>query len=152
MRSGSRHGRGAGWRTTGTWLVVPWILLRGDVRARVLLPTAVVTSVATFAYSASASVWMPETVTSNEAQFGLFGVALALVTWFSGAAICVLVGACTAPVLAEDDGWIGSLVRGRPSRCRAGALPSLARARPGAHAPRRVPGPGRAVTHRSTNT
>jgi len=33
----------------------------------------------------------------NEAQFGFFGVALALVTWFSGAAICVLIGACAGP-------------------------------------------------------
>ena len=33
-------------------------------------------------------------VTDNEAQFGFFGVALALVTWFSGAAICILIGAC----------------------------------------------------------
>ena len=27
---------------------------------------------------------MPEVLTSNEEQFGVFGVALALVTWFSG--------------------------------------------------------------------
>ncbi len=112
--------------TTGAWLLIPWILLRGDVRARVLVPTAVVTSVITFAYSASASVWMPETVTSNEAQFGLFGVALALVSWFSGAAICILVGACIGPVLADDTGWIGGLVRGSAEPLKAGAEPSLA--------------------------
>jgi len=111
--------------TAGVWLFVPWILLRGDVRLRVLVPTAVVTSVITLIYSGSASVWMPETVTSNEAQFGLFGVALALVSWFSGAAICILIGACVGPVLAEDTGWFGDLVRGPAAALNPGAEPSL---------------------------
>ena len=132
--------------TAGAWLIIPWILLRGDVRLRVLIPTAVITSIITFAYSASASVWMPETVTSNEAQFGLFGVALALVSWFSGAAICILIGACFGPVLAEDTGWIGGLVRGSGEPLKVGAVPSLPAPGPGAHAPGRVPGWGRAMT------
>ena len=121
--------------TTGAWLLIPWILLRGDVRLRVLVPTGLVTSVLTFLYSASASVWMPATVTSNEAQFGLFGVALALVSWFSGAAICILIGACIGPVLAEDTGWFGALVRGSGEALAPGAVPSL-------------PAPGRELTLR----
>jgi hypothetical protein len=69
---------------------------------------------------------MPEVVTSNEAQFGFFGVALALVTWFSGAAICVLIGACAGPVLAEDTGWVGRRIRGGdPGTLTAGAGPPL---------------------------
>jgi hypothetical protein len=69
---------------------------------------------------------MPRVVTSNEAQFGFFGVALALVTWFSGAAICVLVGACAGPVLAEDAGPIGRLVRGgEPGTLTTGATAAL---------------------------
>ena len=141
-RSGRRHhGRRPGVGDDDrAWLIIPWILLRGDVRLRVLVPTAVITSVITFAYSASASVWMPETVTSNEAQFGLFGVALALVSWFSGAAICILVGACIGPVLAEDTGWIGALVRGSARAAEGRRRAVAARARPGAHAPGRVPG------------
>ena len=78
--------------TSGLWWFVAWFLLLGEVRARVLAPTGVITGVATAAYAASATIWMPEVVTSNEEQFGVFGVALALVTWFSGAAICILVG------------------------------------------------------------
>jgi hypothetical protein len=65
-------------------------------------------------------------VTGNEAQFGFFGVALALVTWFSGAAICVLIGACAGPVLAEDTRRVGRLVRGGESgTLTAGARPPL---------------------------
>jgi hypothetical protein len=50
-----------------------------------------------------------------------------LVTWFSGAAICILIGACAGPVLAEDTGQVGSLIRGGESQTlTAGARPSLA--------------------------
>ena len=99
-----------------------------------------ITGVATAAYAASATIWMPEVVTSNEEQFGVFGVALALVTWFSGAAICILVGACAGVVLAEDPGRIGTLVRGAdvadPHR---GRPPTAASTRPRAEPSRRVP-------------
>jgi hypothetical protein len=77
-------------------------------------------------FALSATIWMPDVVTKNEAQFGFFGVALALVTWFSGAAICILVGACAGSVFAEDPGRVGSLIRGgdRPT-LTAGARPPL---------------------------
>jgi membrane protein len=86
--------------TSGLWWFTAWFLLLGEVRVRVLLPTGVITSIAMTGFAASATIWMPEVVTSNEAQFGFFGVALALVTWFSGAAICILIGACAGPVFA----------------------------------------------------
>jgi membrane protein len=112
--------------TSGLWWFTAWFLLLGEVRARVLVPTGVITGIVTAGYAASATVWMPEVVTSNEAQFGFFGVALALVTWFSGAAICVLIGACAGPVLAEDTGWVGRRIRGGdPGTLTAGAGPPL---------------------------
>ena len=108
------------------WRGATWLLLLDEVRPRVLLTTGVITSIATVAYAVSATVWMPGVVTSNEAQFGFFGVALSLVTWFSGVAICILIGACAGPVLAEDPGWVGKLVRGGGSQTlTAGARPSL---------------------------
>jgi membrane protein len=112
--------------TSGLWWFTAWFLLLGDVRARVLIPTAVITAVAMAAFAVSATVWMPGVVTRNEDQFGFFGVALALVTWFSGAAICILIGACAGPVLAEDTGPVGALVRhGEAATLTAGARPPL---------------------------
>jgi membrane protein len=112
--------------TSGLWWFTAWFLLLGEVRARVLVPTGVITGIVTAGYAASATVWMPAVVTSNEAQFGFFGVALALVTWFSGAAICVLIGACAGPVLAEDTGRVGRRIRGGdPGTLTAGAGPPL---------------------------
>jgi membrane protein len=112
--------------TAALWWFTAWFLLKGEVRARVLVPTGVITSIVTAGYAAAATVWMPGVVTSNEAQFGFFRVALSLVTWFSGAAICVLIGACAGPVLAEDTGRVGSLIRGGESRTlTVGARPPL---------------------------
>jgi membrane protein len=111
---------------TGLWWFTAWWLLLGEVRVRVLASTGVITAIALAGFGLSASVWMPEVVTSNETQFGFFGVALALVTWFSGAAICILVGACAGPALAEDTGRLGRFIRGgEPGTLNAGAPPEL---------------------------
>ena len=94
------------------WWLTAWLMLQGQVRPRVLLTSGVLTGTALALYAASATLWMPDIVTRNQDQFGFFGVSLALVTWFSGAAVCIVVGACAAPVLAEDPGPLGRWARG----------------------------------------
>jgi membrane protein len=112
--------------STGLWWFIAWFLLMGDVRARVLVPTGVFIGLATSIYAGTSVIWMPENVTSNEAQFGIFGIALALIAWFSGAASCVLAGACAGAVLAEDPGRIGAFVRGgQEQTLTASARPAL---------------------------
>src|SRR5215831_15089680 len=63
--------------TSAWWWFTSWYLLLGEVRWRVLLPTGVITAVLLAGFAISATVWMPDVVTRNEAQFGFFGVALA---------------------------------------------------------------------------
>src|SRR5947199_198611 len=110
----------------GLWWVTPWVMLGRQVRLRVLLPTGVLTGLGMTVYGATAPLWMPTTVTQNQQQFGFFGVALALVTWLSGAAFIVVAAACAAPVLAEDRGVLGRLARGaNPEVLVPGAVPSL---------------------------
>ena len=112
--------------STAVWWFTAWLMLRGQVRLRVLLPSGLITGIALSVYALSATLWMPNNVTSNNHQYGIFGVALALVAWFSGAAICIVVGACAGPVLAEDPGPVGRLVRGgAASPLVEGALPPL---------------------------
>jgi hypothetical protein len=112
--------------STAMWWFTAWLMLKGQVRLRVLFPTGLITAIAISAYALSATLWMPDNVTSNNHQYGIFGVALALVAWFSGAAICIIVGACAGPVLAEDPGPIGRLVRGgAASPLAEGAPPPL---------------------------
>ena len=112
--------------STAMWWFTAWLMLKGQVRFRVLFPSGLITGIALSAYALSATLWMPNNVTSNNHQYGIFGVALALVAWFSGAAICIVVGACAGPVLAEDPGPVGRLVRGgAASPLLEGALPPL---------------------------
>jgi len=94
------------------WWLTSWLMLQRQVRGRVLLPTAVLTATALVIYSVSANVWMPRTVSGNVEQFGFFGIAIALVTWLTGTGIIIVIAACAGPVLAEDDGIVGRLVRG----------------------------------------
>ncbi len=87
-------------------------MTRREVRWRPLLPGAVLTAVAMLAYTLVAPLWMPINVENNAEQFGFFGVALALVTWFVGAAYIIIGSAVIGAVLADDTGRIGRLVRG----------------------------------------
>jgi len=111
----------------GLWWLTPWLMLQRQVRLRVLATTALITGVAQTFYGASASIWMPRTLRNNQEQFGFFGVALSLVTWLSGAAIIIVVGACAGPVIVEDRGILGRLVRGtgRDDVLVPNAVPSL---------------------------
>ena len=111
----------------GLWWLTPWFMLHRQVRLRVLATTAIITGVSQTIYGVSASLWMPRTLAKNQQQFGFFGVALSLVTWLSGAAIIIVVGACAGPVIAEDTGLLGRLVRGRGRTdvLAPGAAPSL---------------------------
>jgi len=109
------------------WWVTPWIMLQRQVRFRVLGPTGILTGVAFIVYGATASLWMPTTVSNNQHQFGFFGVALSLTTWLSGAATIIVVGACVGPVAADDAGIVGRLTRGvgRTDTLVPGAAPSF---------------------------
>jgi membrane protein len=110
----------------GLWWATAWLMLNGQVRWRALLASGVVTGVALNLYAFSASVWMPNTVAKDQHQFGFFGVALALVSWFTGAGALILLGACAGATLIDEDGWLGRLARGRDaSILMPGAPPPL---------------------------
>jgi hypothetical protein len=110
----------------GLWWLTSWIMLHRQVRLRVLAATGVLTGTGLVAYGAAASLWVPRAAASNQAQFGFFGVALTLVTLLTGVAIIIVFGACAAPVLAEDTGVVGRLIRGSNNAILSeGAPPSL---------------------------
>jgi len=110
--------------TTSLWWFTAWFMLKGDVRWRVLLPTGLITPVANGLYTVYANVWMSHVVERNQARFEFFGIALSLVSWFSGAAICLVIGACVGPVLAEDPGAIGRYVRGPSNQVLVAGAPA----------------------------
>lgn len=115
----------------GLWWWTAHLMLRGEVRWRPLLPTAVVTGLGSWLYTLAASVWFPNTVAKNFAQFGAFGVGLSFVTWFTGLAFLVVGAAVVGPALADGDDGVSRWVRGGRPALEPGAAASLpAPARP----------------------
>ncbi len=101
-------------------------MLRGEVRWRALLPTAVVMGAGGWLYTLAAALWMPGDVSSQFAQFGAFGITQSFVTWFTGAALLLILAAVLGPARADGDTMIGRWMRsGNDSALEAGAEPAL---------------------------
>jgi membrane protein len=110
----------------GLWWWTSYVMLRGHVRWRVLLPPAIAMAAGMSLYTASAAVWVPRSMVTNQEQFGFFGVSMTLVSWFVGVGFIVVASATLGPVLATDPGPVGRLVRGGDDALlRPGAPASL---------------------------
>lgn len=110
--------------TVGVWWATAFLMLRGRVRWRILLPPALVTAAGSAVYGAAAALWMPRSVIVNDAQYGYFGVFMTIVSWLVGLAFVVVCATALGPVLAEDPGRIGRFVRGRDERVTAAPPPA----------------------------
>ena len=105
----------------GLWWTTSFMMLRRQVRWRVLLPPAVVMAAGSLLYTISAAVWVPRSMVANQEQFGFFGVSMTLVSWFVGYGFLVVGAAAVGPVLADRPG------PDRASRARAGGLAAAPR-------------------------
>ncbi|HEY5880469.1 MAG TPA: YhjD/YihY/BrkB family envelope integrity protein [Nakamurella sp.] len=111
---------------TGLWWWTARLMLRGEVRWRALLPTAVITGVGGWVYALAASVWMPANVRNQFAEFGAFGIAMAIVTWFTGLAFLIVGAAAAGPALADGEGRVARWLRAdQPTAVEPGAVPAL---------------------------
>lgn len=135
---GTQAGTAAAWIVglvigTGLWWWTARLMVRGEVRWRAMLPTAVITAVGCSLYAMQSDLWMPTTVRNNFGQFGAFGISLSLVTFFTAVGFIVVVAAAIGPVLADRDDGLGRWLRaGNTTALEPWAEPSL-------------PGPGRRV-------
>lgn len=121
--------------STGLWWWTARLMVRGEVRWRALLPTAIVMGIGGWLYTLAAAVWMPANVASQFAQFGAFGIAQSFVTWFTGLAFLVVFGAVLGPALADGDTALTRWMRqGRSTALEPDAKPPL----PGPDRPMRL--------------
>ncbi len=102
------------------WLATPWILLARRVPWPRLVPTSLLTMVGMTALELSSAVWMPHTMATSAKQFGIIGVAFALLSWLVAAGVVLVLAASGGAVLDE---------RRRSRRASGG------RSAPGHHAP-----------------
>jgi membrane protein len=97
------------------WLVTPVVLLGRRVRWHRLLPTALLTGFAMTALSICSAIWMPRSVAKSAQQFGVMGVAFALLSWLVAAGFVLVAAAAFGAVIDER--------LGRRKRRRAGPHP-----------------------------
>ncbi len=110
---------------------VPWALLAGAVRARMLVPGALLFAGLMAALRPATALWLPRALEVSADRYGSIGVAFTYLTWLYVASFCFLATAVLGQVISSDQGAIGARIRGmageRPRRGDAPDGPSRRR-------------------------
>jgi membrane protein len=93
-------------------VLVPRILLSGQVPVRQLLPGALVFALVMLAVRPATSVFLPRALDVSADRYGVFGVAFTYIAWLYAISFCFLVAALIGQVIATDRGWLGQWIRG----------------------------------------
>jgi len=94
------------------WWWTPFLLLGGRVRARALLPGAVLITTAQIVAVWLSTAIMPRTIRSNEAKYGPVGVVFAVESWFVVITGTLVVCSALGAVIGRHEGRLGRWVRG----------------------------------------
>ncbi|TCI97638.1 YhjD/YihY/BrkB family envelope integrity protein [Aeromicrobium sp. IC_218] len=97
-------------------LFVPWVLLSGQVAARVLLPAAVCFGVVMLGLRPAADAWLPWALEVSSDRYGPIGMAFTYLAWLYVVSFVLLATAVLGRVLAGDEGRLGSWIRGGADR------------------------------------
>lgn len=77
------------------WTSVPYLLMDRRVHWRRLLVAGTLTATTMAVYSTATSVYMPDLIDQYTADFGLFGVTIAIIGWLLGAAGIIVASTAT---------------------------------------------------------
>ena len=100
---------------TAVGVYVPWILLSGQLRPRLLLPGALVLAVTMLFVRPATTVWVPHALELSANRYGSIGVAFTYLASLYVVAFCWLTAALIGHVVATDEGSFGRWIRGRDS-------------------------------------
>jgi membrane protein len=91
---------------------VPWMLLVGTVRPRLLIPGAMLYAFTMLAFRPASAAWLPRALDASEDRYGALGVSFTYLAWLYVASLMLLAAAMIGQVLATDAGRLGRFVRG----------------------------------------
>jgi len=94
------------------WWWTPFLLLGGRVKARALLPAAVIITAAQLVVASVSTVVMPRTLRSNEANYGPLGAVFAFESWLVVIAGVLVAGTAVGAVVGSSNGRFGTWLRG----------------------------------------
>ena len=86
---------------TAVWLVTPYLLLGRRLTWVRLLPGALLTAIGMAAVGVWAVIWMPRTIASSAAQFGIIGIGFAMLTWFVALAFALVIATTGGAAIAD---------------------------------------------------
>jgi membrane protein len=93
-------------------LIVPWLLLAGAVRPRVLVPGAVSFALLMLTVRPATAAWLPHALEVSADRYGPLGVAFTYLACLYTASFCFLATAVLGQVIATDLGEFGRWIRG----------------------------------------
>lgn len=93
------------------WTWVPWMLMAGVVRWRLLLAGGVLMGVASVFVAAAGEVYLPRAMTAATASFGPLGVAFTYISWLFVISFALVVTAVVGSAVARDEGPVGAWLR-----------------------------------------
>jgi membrane protein len=93
-------------------LIVPWLLLAGVMRARVLVPGAVCFALLMLMVRPATAAWLPHALEVSADRYGPIGVAFTYLACLYTASFCFLATAVLGQVIATDRGGLGHWIRG----------------------------------------
>ncbi|MFF5078028.1 YhjD/YihY/BrkB family envelope integrity protein [Actinoplanes sp. NPDC000266] len=96
----------------GGALFVPWILSARQIRARLLVPGAVLFAAAMLVLRPAGSVYLPHALDISSARFGTIGVAFTYIGWLYVLSFAYLITAAAGQAIATDPGRLGRMIRG----------------------------------------
>ncbi|HET6918468.1 MAG TPA: YhjD/YihY/BrkB family envelope integrity protein, partial [Jiangellaceae bacterium] len=107
-------------------VLLPSILLSGQVPVRLLLPGAIVFGLIMLAVRPASSVFLPRALDVSADRYGTIGVAFTYIAWLYAISLCFLVAALVGEVIATDQGLLGRWIRGGADESGAAVTPSAA--------------------------
>ena len=90
---------------------IPWALLAGAVRARMLMPGALLFALLMITVRPATQAWLPGALEASADRYGSIGVAFTYLTWLYVASFCFLTTALVGQVFATEPGMLGRRVR-----------------------------------------
>ncbi|HQR26480.1 MAG TPA: YhjD/YihY/BrkB family envelope integrity protein [Nocardioides sp.] len=100
---------------TGIAMFVPWLLMMGRVRIRLLAPGAALFALAMILAHPFSVRYLGIAVESSAARYGAIGVAFAYLAWLYAVSFMLLATAVLGRVIATDEGPLGVAIRGNPA-------------------------------------
>jgi Virulence factor BrkB len=91
---------------------VPWVLLAGAVKPRVLAPAALLFALLMFTVRPATAAWLPHALEVSADRYGSIGVAFTYLACLYTASFCFLATSVLGMVIATDHGSLGRWIRG----------------------------------------